>query len=88
MLFRSSPYYDFKDQNGDDFYFQGNHDENIELGVLVPEGEADETNQGWMSNPKYVGSWFEIEYSKQYTFTSFNMSDYEDVFVIRNLKKL
>lgn len=83
-----APIYGFVDQNGEGFYFSGSLDEHIELGVLVPDGEANAINQGYIANENHVGAWFEVEYSEQYTFTSFNMSEYEDIKVIRSLKKL
>lgn len=80
--------YFFEDQNGNEIYFMKNLDENFDLVVEVPEGEANTDNQGWMVNPQYVGVWFEVNYSEMFTYTDFNMAEYADILAIRSLKKL
>lgn len=54
----------FEDEVGNPIEFAENKSEAFEFAKGLPEKEADETNQGWTSNPDLVGHWFEIEYSE------------------------
>ncbi|MCC6726611.1 MAG: hypothetical protein IT258_19070 [Saprospiraceae bacterium] len=55
-------HYSFEDKAGKTYDFGGCEDKSVEFGVQVPEGEANETNQGWGSNKALQGKWFDLKY--------------------------
>jgi len=58
-------YFIFEDEAGNPIEFAENKSEAFQFAMGLPEKEANETNQGWTSNPDLVGNWFEIDYSEE-----------------------
>ena len=52
----------FEDETGKIWDFGGNDNTEYQFAQEVPEEEADESNQGWGSDPKLQEKWFDIGY--------------------------
>ena len=55
-------HYSFEDEKGEVWDFAGSDDKTYEFGLELPEQEANEENQGWGSDKKLQGKWFELTY--------------------------
>ncbi len=52
----------FEDKTGMTWDFAGSEDQGYVFEAELPEAEADESNQGWGSNPALQGKWFDLRY--------------------------
>lgn len=52
----------FEDESGEIWDFGGCEGSDCDFAMGLPEEEADESNQGWGSNPDAVGKWFDLLY--------------------------
>ena len=55
-------HYIFKDKAGKDWDFTDCRDTSYTFAVELPKNKANETNQGWASDKKLQGKWFDIKY--------------------------
>lgn len=55
-------HYIFEDEYGKAWDFAGCEGPNCDFAMELPAEEADETNQGWSSNSKLQGKWFNLSY--------------------------
>ena len=55
-------HYIFKDSTGKEWDFAANEDSLFHFELPLSKNNANETNQGWVSNRKLQGKWFVIKY--------------------------
>ena len=53
----------FEDKSGKQWDFAANKDTHYTFEQELPEGQADESNQGWTSNQALQGKWFDLKYA-------------------------
>lgn len=58
-------HYFFKEKSGKEWEFSLNEVDGFNFSQELSEAEANEENQGWQANKKYVGKWFKIKYEKR-----------------------
>ena len=55
-------HYIFEDKAGKSWDFTDCNDSSYKFAVELPKNKANETNQGWASEKKLQGKWFDIKY--------------------------